>query len=246
MNVQEKLLFRTQCVLGWMFAFISIPMIYICVRIAGYRINNLSQIRNEIKQLKKYHKGPWIICANHLTLIDSVLLAYAMHPFYYYLFRYRWVPWNIPEKQNVNKIKLVAIFCYLFKCIPVIRGGNREDVNRSLAKCHYVLENGGSLLIFPEGTRSRSGTIDSHNLQYGVGRLVKCNPDCKVLCVYMRGEGQKTFSNFPKYNDNFSMYISSFRAESPLKGLKAYRDCSIQIIEQLMGMEKRHFETCRQ
>jgi 1-acyl-sn-glycerol-3-phosphate acyltransferase len=246
MKIRDKLLFHIQLVLGWMFAFISIPILYLSIKIAGYRIKNLHDIRQNIKKLQQNHKGPWIICANHLTMIDSVLLAYAMHPFYHYLFRYRLVPWNIPEKQNVDKIKLVAVFCYLFKCIPVIRGGNRNEVNRSLSKCRYVLENGGNLLIFPEGTRSRTGVIDSQNIQYGVGRLVHNIPDCHVLCVYMRGEGQTTYSNFPKFKDSFSMYVSPFQTTSRFKGLKAYRDCSIQIIEKLMRMEKIHFETCRQ
>ncbi|MBF0452142.1 MAG: 1-acyl-sn-glycerol-3-phosphate acyltransferase [Candidatus Magnetomorum sp.] len=246
MSSYEKILFHVQCLLGWMFAFVAIPLIYLFIKIAGYKIKNLHAIRHEIKTLQQNHKGPWIICANHLTMIDSVLLAYAMYPFYHYLFRYGHIPWNIPEKKNVNKIRVVAILCYLFKCIPVIRGGNRDDVNRSLARCHYVLENGGSLLIFPEGTRSRSGLIDMQNLQYGVGRLVHSIPGCRVLCIYMRGEEQKTYSNFPKFNDNFSLYLSSYKAESRFKGLKAYRDCSFQIIDQLIGMEKIHFDTCRQ
>ncbi|KPA12094.1 1-acyl-sn-glycerol-3-phosphate acyltransferase [Candidatus Magnetomorum sp. HK-1] len=246
MSLWTKLLFRIQCMMGRAFAFTTLPLMYLAIKIAGYRINNLDIIRKEIKKLQREHKGPWIICANHLTMIDSVLLAYAMYPLYHYLFRYRYVPWNIPERKNVNRIKVVAILCYLFKCIPVIRGGNRVGVNRSLAKCNHVLEKGESLMIFPEGTRSRTGFITTDNLQYSVGRLVHNFSDCRVLCIYMRGEGQKTYSTFPKFKDNFSIYISSYKAESRFKGLRAYRDCSLQIIEKLIGMEKNHFDTCRQ
>ena len=246
MGVWTKFLFRIQCLMGRAFAFTTVPLIYLAIKIAGYRVNNLDIIRKEIKNLQKEHKGPWIICANHLTMIDSVLLAYAMYPLYNYLIHYRLIPWNIPERQNVNKIKVVAFLCYLFKCIPVIRGGNRKSVSRSLAKCHYVLQKGESLMIFPEGTRSRTGFINTDNLQYSVGRLVHNFPECRVLCIYMRGEGQTTYSNFPKFKDNFSIYISSYKAKSNLKGLKAYRDCSMQIIEKLMGMEKNHFDTRRQ
>jgi len=245
MSPLAKLLFCIQSVVGRIFSFITIPIAGLAIRVKGYRVKNLNAIRNEIKSLQQEHKGPWIICANHLTLIDSVLLAYAMHPPYHYLFKYRSIPWNIPEKQNVNRIKVIAFLCYLLKCIPVIRRGNRKSVNNSLARCQYALENGESLMIFPEGTRSRTGFIEKEKVQYGVGRLVHTVPNCKVLCIYLRGEGQKTYSSFPKPRDKFSVYISSFKPESSFMGLKAYRDCSLQIIEKLIEMEKLHYDTCR-
>lgn len=190
-----------------------------------------------------HHQGPWLICANHLTLIDSVILAYAMMPIHRYMFQYKLLPWNVPEQMNFSSNIFVALACFLTKCIPIIRGGDRDAVKSTMAKCAYLLNKGENLMIFPEGTRSRSGRVNTEDFPYGVGRLV-CNiPDCRVMAIYLRGDGQKTYSNFPRYKETFTMTVEEYRPITKLKGLRAQRDCSRQVIEHLSKMEKDYIES---
>ena len=97
-------------------------------------------------------------------------------------------------------------------------------------------------MIFPEGTRSRSGRINMQEFPYGVGRLV-CNiPNCRVMTIYLRGDGQKTFSNFPRHGETFTLTAEECRPKTVLKGLRAQRDCAGQIIAYLAKMEKEYFD----
>lgn len=97
-------------------------------------------------------------------------------------------------------------------------------------------------MIFPEGTRSRSGRVNTEDFPYGVGRLF-CNvPDCRVMTVYLRGAGQKTYSKFPRYGETFVVRAEEFTPKTGLKGLRAQRECAKQIVNRLSEMEKDYFK----
>ncbi len=234
-----------QYTLGRVFVWIIAPMLYFAVWIAGYRISDLEKTRKAVQKLYQNHQGPWIICANHLTLIDSLILTYAMMPFYRYIFRYNHVPWNMPEKMNFNRNFVTTMLTFLAKCIPVVREGDRYSVNATLKKCEFLLKKNEHLMIFPEGTRSRNGRINTEEFFYGVGRLYKSAENCQVMCIYLRGERQSGYSNFPAYNQKFDMSVKHIKPETELKGLRAQREYSRQIIETLSQMEQHYFESRR-
>lgn len=241
MNDPIKRSLETQEALGRFAVVFTAPLIFLAIKMAGYRVRRLKQIRKKISDLIRRHSGPWLICANHLTLIDSFILAYAMFPMYRYMLHFHLVPWNMPEYMNFNRNRLVGGFCYLAKCIPVIRGGDREVVKLSLEKCVRILQKGENLMIFPEGTRSRAGRVNTRDFTYNVGRWF-CNIDnIRVLCIYLRGDGQATYSNFPRFGETFTMMVEPCRPKTKLKGLRAHRDCARQIIEHLAAMEKNYF-----
>lgn len=229
---------RLQYAAGRCVVFFMAPLIYLLVYWAGCRIHDVKRIRETVKGMYRKHPGPWVICANHLTLIDSVIIACALAPFYRYMVHYNRLPWNMPEKTNFNTNFLLTLTTFVFKCIPVIREGDRNALAQSLAKCEFVLEKRESLLIFPEGTRSRSGRIDPENVSYGVGRMCLKIQDCQVLCVYLRGEKQKGYSAFPSRNQRFYADVRHFIPDHQGQGLRAQRDCARQIIGILADMEK--------
>jgi 1-acyl-sn-glycerol-3-phosphate acyltransferase len=244
MNLKEKIFFYFQYSMGRLMVFITAPLILLAIKACGYRVRDLGKIRQSVRDMQGRHQGPWLICANHLTLIDSVILAYAMMPIYRYMFQYKLLPWNVPEQMNFNRNIFVGLVCFLTKCIPIIRGGDRDAVKSTLSKCAYLLDKGENLMIFPEGTRSRSGRVNTKDFPYGVGRLV-CNiPDCRVMAIYLRGDRQKTFSDFPRRGERFTMIAEECRPKTDLKGLRAQRDCSGQIVTHLARMEKDYFESC--
>lgn len=242
MNRWRLFLLRLQYLSGRLAIFITAPLTVLLMKLFGYRVDNLKTIRNEIAARFKEHPGPWLICANHLTLIDSVILAYALFPAGRYMLDYRLLPWNLPEKRNFQRNPVVAFLCYLLKCVPVVREGSRESVNACLAKCGYLLEKGESIMIFPEGTRSRTGRVSTENFSYGPGRLAGSSPDCRVMCLYLRGDRQKSWSSIPALNEQFFISVTTCDINRNLTGLKAHRDHSRQIIRTLAEMETAYFD----
>jgi 1-acyl-sn-glycerol-3-phosphate acyltransferase len=232
-----------QYLMGRCVIFFTAPLIYLLIWCMGYRVEELKRVRKTVMRLYRKHPGPWLIYANHLTLVDSVLIAYALAPFYRYMVHYMRLPWNMPEKTNFNTNVVLNLTTFVFKCIPVIRGGNRKTIAETLAKCAFILENRESLLIFPEGTRSRSGRIDPEHFSYGVGGLYQKIPNCKVLCVYLRGEKQTVFSDFPQRKQVFYADVRHLTPKGIGKGLRGQRECARQIIHTLIDMEKRYDDT---
>jgi len=245
MKRTTKYLLYLQFILGSLLVFIVGPLVFLAIKLMRYRVRDLSKMRKEVRTLLAKHRGPWMICPNHLTMIDSVVLAYAMAPLHHYMLNYRILSWNLPESANFQSNIFLAAICYLAKCIPVSRGGDRKKMKSTMDKCTYLLGKGESLLIFPEGGRSRTGRVDTKNFSYGVGRLINNNSDCRVMCIYLRGDGQDTYSNIPRFGERFTMHIEAFKPYTENKGLKAQRDCAEQIVKQLGRMEKDYFDRQR-
>ena len=106
------------------------------------------------------------------------------------------------------------------KCIPVERGGDRREVGRVLERFSCLLSRGDVGLIFPEGGRSRSGRVDVDASTYGVGRVVKALPGCRVLCVYLRGEGQTTYTDAPARGERFRVRFASLEPKTEHGGMR--------------------------
>jgi 1-acyl-sn-glycerol-3-phosphate acyltransferase len=231
-----------QSLVGRIAAFVTMPLGFLFVLLMGYRIRELKKIRTKVTQIYREHQGPWLISPNHLTMIDSVVISYGLFSLFDHVFRFERIPWNIPERKNFHKNFILVALCYLMKCIPVDRGGSREDVQRSLDQCTQVLGWSQNLLVFPEGTRSRSGRVDRENFSYGAGRLVDENKEVRVLVVYLRGDGQKTYGGIPRFGERFTMAIEPLTPKRVKgAGLRAQRAYAAEIVEKLAAMEDSYF-----
>lgn len=208
----------------------------------GYRIDNLSRIRREFRELRERTPGPILICANHLTLIDSFLVGWALAGPFRHLVRFRDLPWNVPEATNFAFTWWARALAYLGKCIPIVRGGPRGDVARVLDRIGTLTRGGELALVFPEGGRSRSGKVEIESAAYGVGRIIGAIPGCRVLCVYLRGREQKTMSGTPKRGERFDVELACIEPKSDHRGARRSRDLAQQVVAQLARMEDRYFE----
>jgi len=236
-----------QYILGRCAIFLLGPFYFAIIRLMGYKVRNLREIRRECAHLLRDHEGPWIICANHLTMIDSCIITYATLSLPRHFLRYRQLPWNLPERNNFQRNLLLIIFCYLAKCIPINRGGNREEMKKTLDKCNAILEWNQPILIFPEGGRSRTGSVNTEGYSYGVGRFVKDFKDCKVMCLYLRGDNQHTYGFIPRFGERFTVNMEVLQPElTEENGLRAQRFYAEQIIKKLAQMEEGYFTTHRQ
>ncbi len=222
----------------------TIPLIILAIKVFRYRIRDLDRVRKDVRSLLADHRGPWLICPNHLTMIDSAILAYAMISPGKYMFQYRLLPWNMPEQMNYSGNLLVVVLCYLMKCVPVVRGGDRNGTQKVLRKCNYLMNKKENLMIFPEGTRSRNGRVKTIGFPYSAGRLLLTVPKARVMCIYLRGQNQDEYSGMPKYKEQFFIAVEEIHPSTDLKGLRAQRDISRQIIGHLSGMEEAYFAAC--
>ena len=95
-------------------------------------------------------KIPWrkpvVIASNHASLIDILVLLRLYRP-------YRWV-----SKIENFKLPIIGWLMHLDGYVPLVRG-NRESVVKMMEQCRALLRAGNSLMMFPEGTRSKTGEL---------------------------------------------------------------------------------------
>ena len=208
--------------------------------IMRYRIRDAADLRRRFRALVRQTDKPILICPNHLTMADSALVTWALGGSWWYLFNYRWVPWNLPEYRNFAGVWFSKTAVWVAKCIPIVRGGQREQVSGVLKRIQHVMSRGDTAIIFAEGGRSRTGRIQLDSIAHGMGRIVNSIPDCHALCVYLRGDRQRTWSVMPARGDSFYVDFEVFRPVSEHEGMRRSRDFARQIADRLVHLEERY------
>ena len=87
--------------------------------------------------------GPALYVMNHQGLFDILTALSQLNGFKPLL-----------AKKDVEKIPLISSWMKIGKCVFIDRGNPKESL-RAIKKCEELLESGYSVVIFPEGTRSR-------------------------------------------------------------------------------------------
>ena len=207
-----------------------------------YRIIGLRQVRRAFEAEMAGEPGPWLICANHLTLIDSLVIQWAMAPGWRLFLRRDRFAWNLPDRVNISRTWWLRVLGYIGKCVPVLRQGPPEEARRTLDKVGFLLSAGQTVVIFPEGGRSRIGRVDLDRVTYGVGRMLQEVPQTRVLCVYARGVGQRTYSDYPAPGERFFIGVARLEPKTSLDGMRGARDLATQIVTKLSEMEAEYRE----
>ena len=208
----------------------------------GYRFPKLKDLRKEFAQIKGSSSQPFLICANHLTMIDSFIITWALGSNLSFFYDYKSFPWNLPDKKNFTSNLASRFLCFIGKCLPITRKGPVEETQKVFAKVYYLLGLGDTFMVFPEGTRSRSGRIEPGSGTYGVGKIIQKMPDTRVLCFYLRGAQQNKFSFFPKKNEVFAGAMKEIKPTTEKKGLRGMKELSEQIMQELQLMEQEYFD----
>jgi 1-acyl-sn-glycerol-3-phosphate acyltransferase len=208
----------------------------------GYRIASHQALRAKFARIREESDAPLLLCANHLTMLDSFLVAWALSPTWRYSVFYDELPWNVPERSNFASNPWERFTSYVMKCIPITRGGAREEVAAVLERLASLTLAGEVALIFPEGGRSRSGRVDVEGAGWGIGRILSAIPDCRVACIYMRGAGQTSWSERPARGETLAVELECIEPKSDLRGVRRSRDIARQVVGKLAGMEKEYFD----
>ncbi|MEQ8767484.1 MAG: lysophospholipid acyltransferase family protein [Planctomycetota bacterium] len=236
---QDEQALRRQDLLGRLNAFWVIPLMWVLLRVIGrYRIAEIRKTRQTAEALRsEAGDRPLLICGNHLTMIDSLLIAWSLASTGRYVVHFDLLPWNMPELENFGRKLWLRLLCFLGRCIYVERRGTLASKKRSLAQAHYLLRRGDPVLIFPEGGRSRTGFVKEETSATGVGRLLQSLPDLQVLCVYLRGRAQQTYSYYPRRGEVFDVSLSLFRPTTELTGGAGAKDLTRKILDRLRELE---------
>lgn len=88
----------------------------------------------------------YVLAANHSSFADVILCFRLMRQF-------KWV-----SKNTVFWVPAVGWNMYLCRYVPLVRG-NEESVKRMMDTCRAWLRRGMSVMMFPEGTRSKDGSV---------------------------------------------------------------------------------------
>lgn len=123
---------------------------------------------------------PYVFMANHLSFLDGPLLFMVIPQ-----------PVRVILKKGIFQIPVVGVAMSLVGFVPVdrkgIRGGKRS-IDRATRR---IKQKGHSFLIFPEGTRSRDGKIQSFRRG---GFFLAVNSQVPIVPVTIKG----TYELMPK------------------------------------------------
>ncbi len=100
--------------------------------------------------------GPVILAPNHASFIDPPLVGAGLRRQISYLAR-----------DNIFHVPILAAILRSWEVVPVDRDGG---TGRGLKKILNRLEQGGAIILFPEGTRSRHGNLNP--ARSGIGLTV--------------------------------------------------------------------------
>jgi 1-acyl-sn-glycerol-3-phosphate acyltransferase len=89
---------------------------------------------------------PYVIVSNHQSGADILVLFKLMVHFKWVskwsLFFFPFIGWNMAMNRYI-----------------ALKRGRKSSINRMVEKCKQAIQQGNSIMIFPEGTRSRDGRV---------------------------------------------------------------------------------------
>ena len=113
-------------------------------------------------------RGGVLIAANHQSYLDPPLVGIALS-----------VPINYLGRESLFRF---PVFAQVLSAVGVKRYGQGRVDRAGLKEAIRILRSGDTLLVFPEGTRTRDGAIAP--FRHGVGSLaVRCGVPVLPVCI---------------------------------------------------------------
>lgn len=122
----------------------------------------------------------FIIIANHNSHLDTVSLLAALPR------KKLWQVKPVAAEDYFGKTRLkAALSNYFINTLLIQRKGIKDEKNNPIKKMLTALDEGYSLILFPEGTRGSGGQMQE--LKPGIARILSERPHLKYIPVYMTG-----------------------------------------------------------
>lgn len=122
--------------------YILLPLAWLVFHI-GFRVECVGR-----ENLKKVQTGGCILAPNHVSAIDPVFVVITR------FWGRRMVVFAKKELFEIN-----ALLTWFFRCMGALCVRGTRDELETIDKTVEVCKNGGTLLIFPEGTREKEGKL---------------------------------------------------------------------------------------
>lgn len=122
--------------------YILLPLAWLVFHI-GFRVECVGR-----ENLKKVQTGGCILAPNHVSAIDPVFVVITR------FWGKRMVVFAKKELFEIN-----APLTWFFRCMGALCVRGTRDELETIDKTVEVCKNGGTLLIFPEGTREKEGKL---------------------------------------------------------------------------------------
>ena len=119
---------------------------------------------------KLHDSGPTVLVANHLSLLDILVLFRLQTHF-------KWV-----SKLENFRVPLIGWNMTMCGYIP-LRRGTASSVQQMMRRCDEAIAGGSSIMMFPEGTRSATGRLRAFKV--GAPRM-KFNKRIHLNLAYRR------------------------------------------------------------
>lgn len=173
-------------------------------------------------------EGPLLLAANHLSLVDPPVLG-ALLP--------RRVVFM--AKEELFHVPVVGWAVSWYGAFPVKRGqADRQALRSAIA----VLESGGVVGMFPEGTRSRSGTMSQ---AHSGAALLALTADARVLPVAIEGTDRlgslRSLLSRPAITVRVGKPFTLERVHRGKGGLDAATSSMMGRIAALLPLDRRGF-----
>lgn len=170
-----------------------------------------------------------LLLSNHQTLIDSFLVGIGPY-FPRSLIRPFLIPWNPAAEENYYRTWFLAWLADNWKCIPIKKG--RKDIG-SLRRMAQGLKT-SPLILFPEGTRSRDGSIGK--ARGGAGMLILLTrPAVVPVCITGMDQVLPVGARFPRMFKRVSVRYGPPLDLSEFYDRKRSKEAAEAIMDRVMN-----------
>ncbi len=159
-------------------------------------------------------KKTYVIVANHQSHLD-ILMVFLLFA------HFKWI-----SKSEIFKIPFIGWNMRLNEYIELKRG-DKKSIKRMFEKCEELILKGNSIFIFPEGTRSKDGSLQ----QFKPGAFVLAKKmKVPILPVVINGTRKALPKNTLKFHGIYEMSIKVLD-EIPYE---KFKDMDIPEISQMV------------
>lgn len=167
-------------------------------------------------------KGGVIIASNHVSYADPLVIG-------------TWSPRMVHflAKRELFSNPLIRALLRLLGAVPVRRGMVERTTLRQVEE---ILREGNTIVVFPEGTRSRDCVV--RDARPGIG-LIAATADVPVVPLYLRGSRHMWRSLFRRGELSLffgePVYLASVEGETQKEKYRRIGECVMEEIRRLQS-----------